>query len=93
MTVAVEPSSSKLDLLAERILIGPEPLRHRLIDNYNWRRVGLVLVSEDTAFDQRNADRLEVIRHGGIEHHFRLHALWRRLAIGQNDRCCVRRCR
>src|SRR5678810_775632 len=76
----------EFDLLAKWILIGPEAARHRLVNNYDRRRPGLIFVSEETALQQRNADGFKVIRHRGIEHHFRFLTLRWRLAIGQNNR-------
>ena len=61
------------DLLADRILAGPVPPRHRLVDDDPVGDVALVGLVEEPAFEQRNAHRLEVVpghdanvRHGLI---------------------------
>ena len=77
---------SQFDLLAKGILVGPEAALHGLVNNENGRRLDLILIAEDTASDQGDADGLEVIWHRRIEHHLGFLALLRRFAIGQNDR-------
>src|SRR5689334_8511045 len=76
----------KLHLFAQWILIRPIALGHELVDDHNCGRVELILSSEGTAFQQRDADGFEIIRHGGIEHDLGLLSLWRSFTIGKSNR-------
>src|SRR6185312_3105410 len=75
----------EFDLLAERILVGPVPLRHELIDDHNGRRIELILVTKSAPFEKRDADSLEVIRHRGVVHHFGFLAFGWGFSIWQRD--------
>ena len=57
-----EALAEKLEAFANRILIRPEPLRHRLVDDNDGRRVRLVAFGEIAPADERHAQRLEVLR-------------------------------
>src|ERR1044071_3530932 len=51
-----------LDALTNRILIREITLRERVVDNRRTDRASLILFSEITTFQQRNADGLKVLR-------------------------------
>ena len=73
----------ELDLLAKRILARPIPLRHELIDNDDRRRINLILVVEEPALEERDAERCKVVGHRRIEHDFGFLAFGWRFPIGK----------
>ena len=57
-----EVLSEELEPLADRVLIGPEALGHRLVDHDDGRRVRLVGFGQAAAAKQRDAQRVEQLR-------------------------------
>src|SRR5256885_1276939 len=53
---------AQLDPFADRVFIGPEPARHRLIDDDHSRALGGALVVELASLAQRNSHSPKIIR-------------------------------
>ena len=61
--------AEELEALADRVLLGPELLRHRLVDHHHVRRVRVVARGEVAAALERDAHRLEVAGLDRVELH------------------------
>src|SRR5262249_21755041 len=71
----VRSLTAVLDALAQRVFVGPEAARHRLVDNHDRRRLAPVALVEPSPADNRRADDAEVIRADRVNR--RLDALFR----------------
>src|SRR5678816_4882353 len=77
--------------LADRIIVRPEALRHRLVDDDDLRRIAVVRGSERAAAAQRNTHHLEVVRRRGVEWNLDVLLLGRHLTTVDAEYRGVRR--